>query len=133
MEDRLVASIPYRMTVTVGSTLALLGFRPLFFFGDVGSAIGFGGLETSLPLLVILICFFGVVSFVSPSRVPDRALRGPGQAASGGVLGAVDGTKWSANGGRGPCDKSAIRTSVGMEASVLNRVSVCPFAPTCSC
>lgn len=121
------------MTVTVGSTLALFGFRPRLFFGDVGSEIGFGGLETSLPLLVILICFLDVASFMSASEVPDGTTIGPRPAASGGVLGAVDGTQCSAKEGKGPCDASDMRTSVGIEASDLNRISVCPFAPTCSC
>ena len=78
------------MTVTVGIILASLRGRPRFFFGDA-SNVGFGGLETSLPLLVILICFFGVV-FIGSLAAESFELAVMSRSATGSVLGS---TAWS--------------------------------------
>jgi hypothetical protein len=68
------------MTVTVGIILASLRGRPRLFFGDATvSNAGFGGLDTNLPLLVIRICFFGVVfvgSFATESAAMLRSALG---------------------------------------------------------
>lgn len=87
--DRLAASVPYRMTVTVGSIFGFARGRPLLFFGDATvSKAGFGGLETSLPLLVTLICFFGVV-FCDSSATGPVGRVAASKSGRGCVLGAT--------------------------------------------
>lgn len=133
MADRLAASVPYFMTVTVGRTLALVGFRPRLFFGEVGSAIGLGGLETSLPLLVTLICFFGVVSFVSFGAASDATATGSGPATGNGVLGVVDVFECSMRSHPGSSEISVMATSVCKRAFGVGSRPAGPAACTCSC